>query len=65
MSKITNQIVDRWENKLKKSYNLKERKKLKKLGVGEILVKNLYVPVHGSFGFHHLKNLFIPEYMNF
>ena len=50
MSKITNQIVCKWENNLKrKVITLKKRKKLKKLKTGEILVKNLYVPVHGSF----------------
>lgn len=50
MPKITNQIVCKWENNLKrKVITIKQRKRLKKLKNGEILVKNLFVPVHGSF----------------
>lgn len=50
MPKFTNQIVCKWENNFKKKViTLKARKKLKKLNKGEILVKNIYVPVHGSF----------------
>ncbi len=50
MPKITNQIVCKWENNLKrKIITIKQRKSLKKLKNGEILVKNLFVPVHGSF----------------
>lgn len=50
MSKITNQIVCKWENNLKrKVITIRQRKRLKKLKNGEILVKNLFVPVHGSF----------------
>lgn len=50
MAKTTNQIVCKWENNLKKKViTVKQKKRLAKLKNGEILVKNLYVPVHGSF----------------
>lgn len=50
MPKITNQIVCMWkDNTKKKVITVKKKKRLDKLKNGEILVKNLYVPVHGSF----------------
>ena len=50
MSKITNQIVCMWKDDSKrKVITVKKKKRLNKLKNGEILVKNLYVPVHGSF----------------
>ena len=59
------QIFTTWESNLKKNLKTTTRKvKIRKLKPQEILVKNLYVPIHGSFWLASDPKLNIQEAMN-